>query len=123
MIYFDYNATTPIDPAVTQAMIHSLQNHHGNPSSSHRLGKAVRAAIEELRKVMSDGTKEQIDESLKKLDTESHRVAQILYQKSNAEVGQESGGGTKEEQPPSGDSAQEGEVIDAEVVDVDESKR
>ncbi|MCZ6695341.1 MAG: molecular chaperone DnaK [Acidobacteria bacterium] len=85
--------------------------------------RAVRAAIEELRKVMSDGTKEQIEESLKKLDTESHRVAQILYQKSDAEVGQESGGGTKEEQPPSGDSAQEGEVIDAEVVDVDESKR
>jgi hypothetical protein len=33
-IYFDYNATTPLDPAVIDAMLPYLREHFGNPSSS-----------------------------------------------------------------------------------------
>ncbi len=54
MIYFDYNATTPLDPAVRAAMIDSLENHHGNPSSSHRLGRQVRTAIDQARQQLAD---------------------------------------------------------------------
>lgn len=54
MIYFDYNATTPLDPAVRDAMVHSLDTHHGNPSSSHRLGRQVRAAIDQARQQLAD---------------------------------------------------------------------
>lgn len=34
-IYLDYNATTPVDPRVTEAMLPYLTHHFGNPSSGH----------------------------------------------------------------------------------------
>ncbi len=48
-IYLDYNATTPIDPAVIDAMIPYLREHYGNPSSTHVLGKTTHAAIDQAR--------------------------------------------------------------------------
>ena len=48
-IYLDYNATTPIDPAVVDAMLPYLRAHHGNPSSSHVYGKAAHQAIDQAR--------------------------------------------------------------------------
>ena len=39
-IYLDYNATTPIAPAVQEAMLPFLDEHFGNPSSGHALGRA-----------------------------------------------------------------------------------
>ena len=85
--------------------------------------QSVRTAIEELRKVMTEGTKEEIEESLKKLDTESHRIAEALYQKSAAESQAANADSAAGEQPQAEGSSKEGDVIDAEVVDVDESKR
>ena len=41
-IYLDYNATTPLDPAVVEAMLPYLQEHFGNPSSTHATGRAAR---------------------------------------------------------------------------------
>ncbi|MHC4234713.1 MAG: cysteine desulfurase family protein, partial [Planctomycetota bacterium] len=54
MIYLDYNATTPLDPRVADAMIPYLREHHGNPSSSHALGRTVRAAVEKARRQVAD---------------------------------------------------------------------
>src|SRR5689334_4953161 len=48
-IYLDYNATTPIDPAVVEAMQPYLREHHGNPSSSHAYGKLAHEAVEAAR--------------------------------------------------------------------------
>ena len=48
-IYLDYNATTPIDPSVVEAMMPFFQTHYGNPSSSHSLGRAAREAIQDAR--------------------------------------------------------------------------
>jgi cysteine desulfurase len=48
-IYLDYNATTPIDPAVTEAMLPYLTGGFGNPSSDHHYGTAPRAALERAR--------------------------------------------------------------------------
>jgi cysteine desulfurase len=51
-IYLDYNATTPIDPTVVDAMLPYLTTHFGNPSSTHYYGhetqKAVRTAREHV---------------------------------------------------------------------------
>src|SRR5437868_4343004 len=48
-IYLDYNATTPLDPAVVEAMLPYLHTEFGNPSSTHRLGKAAHDAVEHAR--------------------------------------------------------------------------
>ena len=48
-IYLDYNATTPVDPAVADAVSHALRELWGNPSSSHAYGKAAHDAVEIAR--------------------------------------------------------------------------
>ncbi|MEL6823516.1 MAG: aminotransferase class V-fold PLP-dependent enzyme, partial [Calditrichota bacterium] len=54
MIYLDYNATTPIDPRVAEAMRPFLGEYFGNPSSSHRLGREAHSAVEEARKQVAE---------------------------------------------------------------------
>ncbi len=49
-IYLDYNATTPVDPEVAHAMIPYLEEHFGNPSSSHWYGIQTKKAIEKARR-------------------------------------------------------------------------
>ena len=49
-IYLDYNATTPVDPQVRDAMLPFLDNHYGNPSSTHSYGQKVSRAIDQARK-------------------------------------------------------------------------
>jgi cysteine desulfurase len=48
-IYLDYNATTPLTPKVIAAMRPFLEEHYGNPSSSHRYGRTAKAAVETAR--------------------------------------------------------------------------
>jgi cysteine desulfurase len=48
-IYLDYNATTPIDPRVAAAMRPYIEEHFGNPSSSHAYGAAAKRAVERAR--------------------------------------------------------------------------
>ncbi|MCK5830114.1 MAG: cysteine desulfurase [Methylococcales bacterium] len=49
MIYFDHNATTPIDKRVVEAMLPYLHTFYGNPSSLYRMGRVVKSAIETAR--------------------------------------------------------------------------
>jgi len=53
-IYLDYNATTPIDPAVLEAMLPYLRDRFGNPSSQHAYGQAVRGALAQARTDVAD---------------------------------------------------------------------
>lgn len=46
MIYLDNAATTPLLPQVRAAMVPYLDEHYGNPSSIHRLGREARRAVE-----------------------------------------------------------------------------
>lgn len=48
-IYLDYNATTPTDPRVAEAMGPFLSGFFGNPSSSHRAGREARRAVDRAR--------------------------------------------------------------------------
>ncbi|QJW95022.1 cysteine desulfurase family protein [Frigoriglobus tundricola] len=45
-IYLDYNATTPVDPAVLAALLPHIQDHFGNPSSAHAYGRSAHDAVE-----------------------------------------------------------------------------
>ncbi|MET0187788.1 MAG: cysteine desulfurase family protein [Pseudonocardia sediminis] len=48
-IYLDYNATTPVDPAVLEVALPYLATHFGNPSSSHHYGAAPHEAVSRAR--------------------------------------------------------------------------
>lgn len=48
-VYLDYNATTPIDPEVVDAMLPFLRQHFGNPSSAHIYGQRAREAVAHAR--------------------------------------------------------------------------
>ncbi|HYF90901.1 MAG TPA: cysteine desulfurase family protein [Symbiobacteriaceae bacterium] len=44
-VYLDYNATTPVDPAVLEALLPYLSDHFGNPHSSHAYGATAATAV------------------------------------------------------------------------------
>jgi cysteine desulfurase len=44
-VYLDYNATTPVDPRVAEAMRPYLVEHFGNPSSAHHYGEHPARAL------------------------------------------------------------------------------
>ncbi len=48
-VYFDYNATTPLDPYVRDAMLPYLGEIFGNPSSIHGVGRHARALLDDAR--------------------------------------------------------------------------
>jgi len=48
-IYFDYNATTPLDSAVRDAMLPYFGDVWGNPSSVHHIGQRARADLDDFR--------------------------------------------------------------------------
>jgi cysteine desulfurase len=48
-IYLDHNASTPMDPAVVDAMRPYLEEAYGNPSSGHWTAAPAKAAIERAR--------------------------------------------------------------------------
>ncbi|MBX7156229.1 MAG: aminotransferase class V-fold PLP-dependent enzyme, partial [Bacteriodetes bacterium] len=51
IIYMDYNASTPVDARVVQAMLPYFTEHFGNPSSgTHEFGWKAEAAVDIARK-------------------------------------------------------------------------
>jgi cysteine desulfurase len=48
-VYFDYNATTPLDADARAAMLPYLDSIFGNPSSVHHVGQRARAALDDAR--------------------------------------------------------------------------
>ncbi len=57
-LYFDYNATTPCDPEVVDAMLPYFREHFGNPSSSHHpYGWLAKSAVEDARQEIAEALK------------------------------------------------------------------
>jgi len=61
-IYLDYNATTPLDPAVVEAMLPYFRDHFGNPSSTHVFGQTAHEAVEQARTQVAELLGAQPDE-------------------------------------------------------------
>jgi cysteine desulfurase len=54
MIYLDNNASTPVDPEVSDAMFSCLRRDFGNPSSGHVQGRRAKEVLESSRKYIAD---------------------------------------------------------------------
>lgn len=61
-IYLDYNATTPVDPQVADAIEPYLRQHFGNPSSSHVYGRNAHQAVDRAREQVARLIGAQADE-------------------------------------------------------------
>ena len=48
-IYFDHNATTPIDPEAAERMVQALRETWGNASSIHHFGQQAKAVLDSAR--------------------------------------------------------------------------
>jgi len=86
--------------------------------------KAVEEAIEESRRALNDGGLDRLKGALEKLTKASHGVAETLYKVQSAASGAGASGPSAAPggSAPSGGHGQ-GDVVDAEFVDVDESKK
>jgi len=52
-IYLDHNATTPVDPAVADAVARTLRDEFGNPSSVHHFGQRAKTRLDEARSAVA----------------------------------------------------------------------
>jgi len=77
----------------------------------------IRSAVEDLKKAINEGGIERIQRATDDLVKASHRMAEQMYQKASAGRTGADGG------PSDGGGPKEGDVIDAEYVDVDEEKK
>jgi cysteine desulfurase len=48
-VYLDYNATTPVAPEVTDAVLRAMRDVFGNASSIHHFGQQAKATMDEAR--------------------------------------------------------------------------
>jgi cysteine desulfurase len=48
-VYFDHNATTPVDVSAAETMMRVLREEYGNASSVHRLGQQAKSVMDEAR--------------------------------------------------------------------------
>jgi cysteine desulfurase len=54
LIYLDYNATTPLDSRVFEAMVPYMNKYWGNPSSPYSFGNQARIAVEKARERVAE---------------------------------------------------------------------
>ncbi|MGP8155507.1 MAG: molecular chaperone DnaK [Candidatus Acidiferrales bacterium] len=87
--------------------------------------KAVEEAMEEARRALNEGGIEKLNAAADNLTKVSHRVAESLYkaQQSAAGSGGAAGAAGAGAAPGGGSTPGQGDVVDAEFVDVDESKK
>jgi cysteine desulfurase len=61
-VYLDYNATTPLDPAVRAEILPYLNEQFGNPSSAHVYGKTAHEAVDQARRLVAESLSAKPDE-------------------------------------------------------------
>eukprot|EP00484_Ammonia_sp_Unknown_P030931 CAMPEP_0197023744 /NCGR_PEP_ID=MMETSP1384-20130603/4393_1 /TAXON_ID=29189 /ORGANISM="Ammonia sp." /LENGTH=423 /DNA_ID=CAMNT_0042452005 /DNA_START=98 /DNA_END=1369 /DNA_ORIENTATION=+ len=64
IIYLDYNATTPVDKEVLNAMLPYFTDHFGNASSAHSFGAKPRSALSSARKSIASLINVEEEESI-----------------------------------------------------------
>ena len=82
--------------------------------------KSIESAMEECRRAISEGGAERINRAVDQLNTASHKLADVLYKQAGTQTG---AGGESGSSSTSGSKPAEGEVIDADYVDVDDKRK
>jgi molecular chaperone DnaK len=85
--------------------------------------KSIESALEDCKRAIQEGGTDRINRSVEQLTTATHKLADVLYKQAGARSG--AGAGPGDGGSSAGASSQkpaEGEVIDADYVDVDEKK-
>jgi len=82
--------------------------------------KQTQAALEDARKALNDGGLDRMNAAFDALTQASHKLAEAMYQKAGAGAG---AGPSQAAGGKGNGKAKDGEVIDAEYVDVDEGKK
>jgi len=87
--YFDYQAASPVDPRVVEAMTPYFGTKFGNPSSTHGLGQEAKAAIEEARTRVASliGARKKEEITFTSGATESNNLALIGVSQRSREKG------------------------------------
>jgi molecular chaperone DnaK len=88
--------------------------------------KAAEEAVEQGRRALSEGGVDKLNAAIESITQASHKLAEALYRTAGASAGQQPGPEAGPQAGPSeqpGGERKQGEVIDAEFVDVDESKK
>ena len=85
--------------------------------------KDIESAIAECRKAVDEGGTDRINRAMEGLTRATHKVADALYKQAGTRAGSPSGSGSQASSAGSGSKPAEGEVIDAEYVDVDDKKK
>src|SRR5215210_2969168 len=52
-VYFDYNATTPLAPEATEAVVQATREVYGNASSVHHFGQQAKATMDDARSAVA----------------------------------------------------------------------
>src|SRR5216684_3257583 len=84
--------------------------------------KPVEEAVAAAKSALAGGILDQITSATQQLERASHKLAEVLYQSAQASAASSPDGGSTGKAPPKEGSGP-GEVIDAEYVDMDESKK
>jgi molecular chaperone DnaK len=82
--------------------------------------KNIETAMEECRRAISEGGAERINQAIDQLNTASHKLADVLYKQAASQTGAGPEAGSSS---TSGSKPAEGEVIDADYVDVDDKRK
>ncbi len=61
-VYFDHNATTPVDPSVIEVMTQVLREDFGNASSIHYFGQRAKGVMDDARTAVADLLKAEVSE-------------------------------------------------------------
>jgi len=97
-----------------------LKEHRSKISDAD--AKDVETALEEAKKAIKEGNLEEINASVSKLETASHKLAEAMYKASSSQTppsGGAAAGGAKPEEP----KKPADNVVDAEFVDVDDKDK
>ncbi|MCI0623749.1 MAG: molecular chaperone DnaK [Acidobacteria bacterium] len=98
----------------------TLKEHRDKISEAD--ARSIESALEDCRRAISEGGADRINRAMEQLNTASHKLADVLYKQAASQPGGDGATSGASTASPGAKPA-EGEVIDAEYVDVDDKRK